>query len=130
MNTAAVTANSATIAASTATLTASITALIVALEANSATNFLPFANGGIVHAADGYFVPGNNYSGDMVPALLNSGELVLNRAQQNNLASQLQGSGLQNLRLSTEIDAESIKIILNNNGERTGDGEYIKATLG
>ena len=36
-----------------------------------------FATGGVVG--------GSSYSGDRVPALLNSGEMVLNRAQQSNL---------------------------------------------
>ena len=65
------------------------------------------AQGGVVHAANGY-VPGNNYSGDQVPALLNSGELVLNKAQQGNLASQLQGNGLQNMNLSGRIKGTDI----------------------
>ena len=65
------------------------------------------AQGGVVHAANGY-VPGNNYSGDQVPALLNSGELVLNKAQQGNLASQLQGNGLQNMNIAGRIKGTDI----------------------
>ena len=65
------------------------------------------AQGGIVHAANGY-VPGNNYSGDQVPALLNSGELVLNKAQQGNLASQLQGNGMQNMNIAGRIKGTDI----------------------
>ena len=108
---------------------ASVTATMISTIASlhSATGY---ANGGVVK--------GSSYSGDNIHALvdgselvgLNAGEIVLNAAQQSNVAQSLQGAGLQNLRLSTEIDAESIKIILNNNGERTGNGEYIKATLG
>ena len=66
------------------------------------------AQGGVVHAASGYEVPGNNYSGDQVPALLNSGELVLNKAQQGNLASQLQGNGLQNMNIAGRIKGTDI----------------------
>ena len=76
-----------------------------------------------IRAAGGY-VDGNNYSGDMVPAMLNSGELVLNRAQQGNLASQLQGNGGQ-MQLETTITGEQIRLVLNNNGRRTGRGEYV-----
>ena len=85
-----------------------------------------FAKGGVVHAARG-FVPGNNFS-DNVPALLSSGELVLNRAQQGNLASQLEGgAGLGELNLSAVIRGEQIRLVLNNNGRRTGRGEYVQS---
>jgi hypothetical protein len=50
--------------------------------------------------------------------------LVLNRAQQGNLASQLQGIG-GNLNLSASVSAESIRFILTNNGRRTGRGDYL-----
>jgi hypothetical protein len=77
-----------------------------------------------IRAAGGY-VGGNNYSGDMVPALLNSGELVLNRAQQGNLASQLENGASQNMKLDAVITGEQIRLVLNNNGRRTGRGEYV-----
>lgn len=103
---------------------AAITASMVAMisQIHSATGY---ANGGIVRAAGGTVVPGNNYSGDMVPAMLNSGELVLNRAQQGNLASQLEGGSMRNLQLSATIKGEDIRLVLNNNGRRTGRGEYV-----
>jgi hypothetical protein len=103
---------------------AAITASMVAMisQIHSATGY---ANGGIVRAAGGTVVPGNNYSGDMVPAMLNSGELVLNRAQQGNLASQLEGGSMRNLQLSATIKGEDIRLALNNNGRRTGRGEYV-----
>ncbi len=78
--------------------------------------------------AQGGIVPGNNLSGDNLdgPSFgINSGELILNKAQQGNLASQLEGSGLQNMRLSAEISGEQIRLVLNNNGKRTGRGEYL-----
>ena len=103
-------------AAGLATMESTISAI------HSATGY---AQGGIVKAAGGTVVPGNNYSGDMVPAMLNSGELVLNRAQQGNLASQLEGGGMQNLQLSATIRGEDIKLVLNNNSRRTGHGEYV-----
>jgi hypothetical protein len=77
-----------------------------------------------IRAAGGY-VDGNNYSGDMVPAMLNSGELVLNRAQQGNLASQLENGASQNMKLDAVITGEQIRLVLNNNGRRTGRGEYV-----
>ena len=41
----------------------------------------------------GGIVPGNSYSGDKMLARVNSGELILNRAQQNNLAGALTSGG-------------------------------------
>jgi hypothetical protein len=105
----------AAIAAGMGTMISTIAAI------HSATGY---ANGGIIKAAGGTIVPGNHMSGDMVPAMLNSGELVLNRAQQGNLASQLQGIG-GNLNLSASVSAESIRFILTNNGRRTGRGDYL-----
>lgn len=107
-----------------------ISALVTIITAIQGTKTVPvigwmLARGGVVHAAGGYSVPGNNYSGDMVPAMLNSGELVLNKAQQGNLASQLSGSGLQNLHLTATVHAEQIRLALNNNGQRTGRGELV-----
>jgi hypothetical protein len=106
-----------------------ISAVIVAtqaiIEMNTAANFVPFlANGGVVRAANG-FVGGTSWSGDRVPALLNSGELVLNRAQQGNLASQLSGAGWQNMRLETEISGTNLRIILNNEGRSRGKGKLV-----
>lgn len=103
--------------------TAALIANTAALTANTVTNFLPFANGGIVRAANGY-VDGNTYSNDQIPALLNAGELVLNRSQQGVLASALNG-GLGAMQLSAIITGEQIRLVLNNNSRRTGRGEYV-----
>ena len=53
-----------------------------------------------IHSATGYaqggIVGGNSYSGDNIyagNAMVNSGELILNKAQQGSLASQLQENG-------------------------------------
>ena len=50
-----------------------------------------------IHSATGYatggIVQGNTFSGDQIPAMLNAGEVVLNKAQQGSLASQLQENG-------------------------------------
>ena len=61
--------------------------------------------------AEGGIVGGNSYSGDNIyggGAMVNSGELVLNKAQQGNLASQLQGNGLQNMNISGRIKGTDI----------------------
>ena len=76
--------------------------------------------------AEGGIVPGNNMSGDNVPMYgLNSQELILNRAQAGIIAHELEGGGMQNLRLSATITGEQIRLALNNNGRRTGRGEYV-----
>lgn len=77
-----------------------------------------------IHAAGGTVV-GNTYSGDQIPAMLNAGEVVLNRAQQGNIASQLENGASQNLKLDAVITGEQIRMVLNNNGRRTGRGEYV-----
>ena len=85
-----------------------------------------FSNGGIVpHAANGFMIPGGSFSGDTTPVLANAGELILSRSQQNSIASQLDGNGLQNLSLSTEFDIEKLIITLNNRYGRTGYGEIV-----
>lgn len=104
-----------------------IATTVLAIEAIAGADaIIPFANGGIVpHAASGILM-GNSYSGDNIGNVrLNAGELVLNKAQQGNLAAQLTGGGLQNLQLDTIISGEDIRVVLNNNGRRTGRGEYI-----
>jgi hypothetical protein len=88
-----------------------------------------FANGGIYDGPSG-FVPGNKFSGDNVMANggtvgLNSGELILNRAQQGVIAQELEGGGLGDLQLELRVDAEEFIIMLNNNGKRRGLGRLI-----
>ena len=69
-----------------------------------------------IHSATGYaqggIVQGNSYSGDNLyggpDAMVNAGELVLTKAQQSTLASQLQGNGLQNMNLSGRIKGTDI----------------------
>lgn len=135
-NTTAVAANTVTAGSNTvalAALTTAVAANTAALATNTATNFIPFfANGGIVHAANGFsgVVPGRSFSGDNIPIMANSGEVVLNAAQTNGLANALRGGGMESMSLETVIEAESIRLILNNNGERTGNGEYLVARMG
>lgn len=110
--------------------TAALIANTTALGANSATNLIPFARGGIVRAAGGHMFGGNSFSGDLIPAAVNSGELILNRAQQGNVASQLEGMGtLNNLALSTEVSGETLRFVLNANGRRTGRGEMVTSNI-
>ena len=116
-STTALTANTAAIAANTA-----------ALAMNTTTNFIPFfARGGIVpHAANGYYVPGNSFSGDNTPIMANAGELVLSKSQQGNLASQLEGGVMQNLQIDWVLRSDKLYAVMNNRGRRTGKGELVQ----
>lgn len=83
-----------------------------------------FATGGIV--------PGTSFSGDKVPALLNSGEMILNGSQQSNLFQML-NSGLYG-SLSQKIAPSNDEIKLYSDVEIRGDrlfmtlSNYMKRT--
>ena len=73
-----------------------------------------FANGGIV--------PGNSFSGDNLHTSdygINSGELILNRAQQNTIASQLQG-GAGKIRVEGIVSGPNILLAGSNYALQTG----------
>lgn len=69
-----------------------------------------------VHSLTGYaqggIVKGNSYSGDNIyggpDAMINAGELVLTRAQQSTLASQLQGNGINGMNIRGRIKGTDI----------------------
>jgi hypothetical protein len=104
--------------------TAAMVALTSALYANTAVSAIPFfAHGGVVRAAAGYEVPGNHFSGDMVPALLNSGETVLNRAQSGIIASALEGAGTGNMSFELKASGENLIAVIDRTGKRKGMGE-------
>ena len=86
-----------------------------------------YAQGGIVDGRGGGFVGGMAYSGDNVGNVrLDSGELVLNRAQQNNLANALEGGNNNNVEnRQPYVNGELIYLGLNNYLKRTGRGEIV-----
>ena len=96
------------IAAATAGL-ATMTATIASIKSVTSGSY---ASGGII--------PGNHFSGDLQFAAVNAGEVVLNKAQTANLAGQLTSGGIGNLRLTTELSGENIRIALSNNNRRRG----------
>lgn len=82
-------------------------------------NIPKFANGGIV--------PGNLYSGDRVPAMVNSGEMILNRSQQGRLFDILNSKGGANgkdVRVTGEVvvSGEQMKILLDNTNRKLRRG--------
>ena len=111
------------------TILTAISTIVSAIEViTTADTFFPFARGGIVpHAANGYFVSGNNFSGDTTPILANAGELVLNKSSQNNLASMIteaesRGFGGNGL---ARVSGEQIWIAVNAYTKRSGKGELV-----
>lgn len=106
-----------------------ITSILLIIEAlnevQAATSAIPFfSRGGVVHAAGGV-VAGNTYSGDQIPAMLNAGEVVLNKAQQGAIASQLQNAGDGGGYQPSHISGEQIFIAMNRYTRRTGKGEIV-----
>lgn len=79
--------------------------------------------------AEGGIVKGTTYSGDQIfagEAMVNAGELVLNKAQQGNLATALRdnrggGGGVELARVS----GEQIYVAMNNFLRRSGRGELV-----
>ena len=106
----------------------SILVVIEAIKGLEAIGLFKLAGGGIVpHAAGGYIIGGNSYSGDNIyagGAWVNSGELVLNRAQQSTLASQLQGQDKQ-MHVVGEVQGEKIILVANRTFRRKGQGEIV-----
>lgn len=90
-----------------------------------------------IHSATGYaqggMIKGNSYSGDNIGGMvdggaggfvgLNAGEIVLNRAQTGNIASQLQGSGFGNSRLVGRLKGRDIIISIDRELSATGRGQ-------
>lgn len=102
-------------AAGTATMISTISAIKSATKGG-------FAEGGIV--------PGNSFSGDNLRISdygINSGELILSRAQQDTIASALEQSDENALGGTPYVLGETIFIGLTNYLRRTGRGELITA---
>lgn len=91
---------------------------------------LPFARGGLVpHAASGR-VMGYSYSGDNIGNVrLDAGELILNRAQQGNIASQLEGTARGNYGGPSYVDCEKVFVGTNNYTKRSGQGEIVTTSM-
>ena len=88
---------------------------------------------GAIHSSTGYaeggIIKGNSYSGDNIPAdnFVNAGELVLNKAQQNTLASALTNDGGSSQRgpVQARVSGENIYFALENYLRRSGKGELL-----
>lgn len=77
------------------------------------------------HFATGGIVPGTSFTGDKVPALLNSGEMILNGAQQGNLFKILNGGMYDSLSRTISPLPENSEIRLSSNITVRGDTLYL-----
>lgn len=89
-----------------------------------------FSNGGIVpHAANGAYIGGNHFSGDVTPVLANAGEVILNRSSQGILGTALDviGGNLKGGTSEVLIESDTIKIVLQNGAQAKGQtlGQYL-----
>ena len=96
----------------------------VTAAATATDAIVPFARGGIAHAASGT-IAGHHFSGDNLPVLVNSGELILNKAQQGNIASQLSAQTPPMSEYKPYIEGEDIYLGMRNYLRRTGNGEIV-----
>lgn len=89
-----------------------------------------------IHSATGYAtggeIKGNSYSGDNLMAMgpnglvgLNAGEIVLNQAQQANVAAGLQNNGMSGMRLQTKVRGTELLVWLDNSLAQLGRGELV-----
>lgn len=110
-----------------------MTALITTIAGTSTIKALPiigtFAhNGAVIHAAGGA-VTGNTYSGDKIPAMLNAGEVVLNRAQTGNIASQLSGNNGGGQNAQPFVTGDIIYLGLQNYLQENGYGKLMTTNM-
>lgn len=121
------------------TIISGIATTVLAIAAIAGAKAVPvvgtlLARGGIVgRAAGGLLIPGNSMSGDRLRMPVdggrgmigvNSGELILNRSQQDNIAAQLEG-GMRNIELTSVVRGEDIVLAINNRSRRMWRGEYV-----
>ena len=78
--------------------------------------------------AEGGIVPGNYYGDQLSTANygISSGELILNKAQQNAIAGQLRQAG--GMELTATISGEQLLFVLNSYGLRTGRGKVVTSS--
>lgn len=79
----------------------------------------------LTHYAEGGIVGGNDYT-DNTPIMVSSGELILNRSQQESIASQLNnGNGTAAMSQSPYVTGEKIVLGINNWAKSTGRGQLV-----
>lgn len=116
-----------------------IAGLLTAIQAISAVSTLGslLSGGGVIgKAASGFVVPGNSYSGDRLrlPVAgggmigVNSGEVVLNRAQAGVVEQEMNHSGDAGMfAMQPYVEGEKVWLGVNNYLRRSGRGEIVTA---
>jgi hypothetical protein len=79
----------------------------------------------MVDGSGGGRIDGTTYSSDQIPIMANAGEIVLNTAQQQNVAQGLQNSGLRGLNLKTKVKGTELLVWLDNSLAQSGRGELV-----
>jgi hypothetical protein len=86
--------------------------------------------------ATGGIVPGTSYTGDKVPALVNSGEMILNASQQRNLFDKINSGGgganvnvynnaANDVNAKATVTEDGIKVVINRTVAKSmADGKY------
>lgn len=86
-----------------------------------------FSNGGIVHAAEGTIVPGNDTEGDHVPAMVNSGEMILTPQQQATMFAALNYQNFAQLgKIGASKGYDAAKTIARFNPTKFGIKDVLK----
>lgn len=78
--------------------------------------------------ATGGIIPGNDHNDGLV-ANVSSGELILNRAQQGNIASQLESDRSSGVTATPYVNGENIYFGVNNALARRGQGELVTTAM-
>ena len=97
--------------------TATMISTVAAIKAVNSSDAGKYAEGGII--------PGNFFSGDNLTASVNSGELILNRSQQDAIASQLNEDSNRMGILTAQLSGEDLFLVINNHLARIGRGELV-----
>ena len=110
-----------------------MTALVSTIAGTSTIKALPIVgtfahNGAVIHAAGGA-VTGNTYSGDQIPAMLNAGEVVLNRSQVGSLASALSGERGGGQNAQPFVTGDIIFLGLQNYLQENGYGKLMTTNM-
>ncbi len=82
----------------------------------------------VAHYAEGGIVGGNDYT-DNTPIMVSSGELILNRAQQGNLASQLQEVNAGRAAGLPFVNGQNIFLGTNNYLKGSGQGQLVTTQM-